>query len=83
MDRPIITLLDEIARATEHCKRESRFLEDEDLLILFGAHLKMKYGEYQAAMRRQETNGHGEQSGNHCLPQASHYTLNMSKREVR
>ena len=55
MDRPLITFLDEAARAANHCKREARFLEDEDLLLLFNAHLKMKFEEYQAAMRRQET----------------------------
>ena len=55
MDRPIFALLDEIIRATEHCKRESRFLEDKDLFLLFSAHVRMKIDQYEAAMRRQET----------------------------
>ena len=55
MDRPIITLLDEIVRAAEHCKSEARFLEDKDLLLLFNAHVRIKLGEYRAAMGQQET----------------------------
>ncbi len=54
MDRPIFVLLDEAIRAAEHCKRESRFLEDKDLLLLFSAHLKMKIEEYRVAMEQQE-----------------------------
>jgi len=54
MDRPIFALLDKIIRAAEHCRRESRFLEDEDLLILFGAHFEMKFEEYLAEMRLRE-----------------------------
>ena len=41
MDRPIIALLDEVVRAARHCKSESQFLGDKDLLLLFSAHLKM------------------------------------------
>jgi len=55
MNQPIFTLLDEVIRAAEHCKRESRFLEDEDLFLLFNTHVRIKLGEYQAAMSRQET----------------------------
>ena len=55
MNRPIITLLDEAARAANHCKREAQFLGDEELLLLFSTHLRMKVEEYQTAMERQET----------------------------
>ena len=54
MDRPIFALLDEIIRAAEHCKRESRFLEDKDLFLLFSAHFRMKVEEYLAEMRLRE-----------------------------
>ncbi len=57
MERPIFALLDETIRAAEHCKREARFLDDEDLLLLFSAYLRMKVEEYQAAMEKQEARG--------------------------
>jgi len=54
VDRPIFALLDEIIRAADHCKRESVYLGDKDLFLLFSAHFKMKVEEYLAEMRLQE-----------------------------
>ena len=45
MERPIITLLNEIVRAGEHCLRETPYLSDEDLTILFCAHVRLKCEE--------------------------------------